>query len=108
MISLPASLPTISRRVATALEVPIDERRWPSFVEAAGLTSMRSRANVTAPEVDAGVGVSPERFFRAGGTRDWASLLDADDIAHFEHRMRELAGDASDWAARGRAALNAG
>ena len=29
------------RRVAAALGVPIDEERWPAFVEAAGLTSMR-------------------------------------------------------------------
>ena len=38
------------RRVAAALGVPIDEERWPAFVEAAGLTSMRARAADTAPD----------------------------------------------------------
>ncbi|MGH2597567.1 MAG: sulfotransferase domain-containing protein [Actinomycetota bacterium] len=94
------------RRVAAALDVAIDEERWPAFVEAAGLTSMRSRAAHTAPEADVGMWVSPERFFRSGGTRDWASLLTPDDIAHFEERLRELAEDAAEWATRGRVALD--
>ena len=94
------------RRVAAALDVPIHEGRWSAFVEAAGLTSMRSRAADTAPEAEVGMWVSPERFFRSGGTRDWASLLSPDDIAHFEERLRELAGDAADWATSGRASLH--
>ena len=77
----------------------------PAFVEAAGLTSMRSRADETAPDAHMGLWVSPERFFRAGGTREWASLLGSEDIAHFEERLRELAGDAADWCLVGRAAF---
>ena len=94
------------RRAAAALDVSIDEDTWPAFVDAAGLTSMRSRAADTAPEADVGMWVSPERFFRSGGTRDWVSLLSPDDISHLEERLRELAGDAADWATRGRVALN--
>ena len=93
------------RRVAAALGVPVDEERWLTFVEAAGLTSMRARAAVTAPNADAGIWESPERFFRAGGTRDWMSSLDSDDIAHFQDRLHELAGDAASWVLEGRAAL---
>ena len=91
------------RRVAAALDVPIDEERWPAFVEAAGLTSMRSRAATTAPEAHMNLWVSPEKFFRTGGTRDWASLLTSDELSHFEERLRELAGDAAPWATGGRA-----
>ena len=83
------------RRVATALGVPIDEERWPAFVEAAGLTSMRARAADTAPDAHMGIWESPERFFSAGGTRDWASFLSKDDV-HFDARMRLLCGDATD------------
>jgi aryl sulfotransferase len=93
------------RRVAAALDVEVDEDRWPSFVEAAGIESMRARAGDTAPEVAAGIWRSPERFFRVGGTRDWASHLDDHDIAHFNERLRLLAGDAFDWVLRGRVAL---
>jgi len=94
------------RRVAAVLGVPVDENRWPEFVEAAGLPSMRSRAADTAPEAHVDLWVSPERFFRSGGTRDWASLLTPDDISHFEGRLRELAGDAAAWSTKGRSALN--
>src|SRR5919108_932377 len=48
----------------------------------------------------------PERFFRVGGTRDWVSILDDNDLAHFDERLRELAGDATDWVLRGRVALD--
>jgi len=96
------------RRVAAVLGVEVDERRWPAFVEAAGLDSMRSRAGVTAPNAHSEIWVSPERFFRVGGTRDWGSLLDDSDIAHFHERLRELAGDAAEWALHGRVALRDG
>ena len=55
------------RRVATVLGVPIDEDRWPAFVEAAGLESMRSRADATAPEAHLGLWRHPRAFFRSGG-----------------------------------------
>ena len=93
------------RRVAAALGVPIDGSVWPAFIEAAGLTSMRARAADTAPDADMGIWVSPEHFFSAGGTRDWASLLSTDDVAHFDERMRLLCGDATRWALAGRAGL---
>ncbi len=94
------------RRVATALRVPIYEQRWPAFVVAAGLASMRARAADTAPDANMGIWQSPERFFSAGGTRDWASLLGSEDISHFEERLDELAGDAAAWAIAGRASLS--
>lgn len=93
------------RRVAKALDVPVDEDRWPVFVEGAGLRSMRARAADTAPEAHLGLWESPERFFRAGGTRDWASILGPEDIAHFEDRLRSLAGEAANWCKQGRLAL---
>jgi len=100
-----ASLDAEMRRVAAALGVPIDEERWPAFVDAARLDSMRSRARVTAPEADHEIWRSPEAFFRVGGIREWASLMTEDDFGHFHDRLRELAGDAADWILRGRAGL---
>jgi hypothetical protein len=100
-----ASLDEEMRRVAAALRVGIDEPRWPAFVDAARLDSMRSRASITAPNAENDIWRSPEAFFRVGGTRDWASLLDPADIERFDHRLRALAGDAAEWVLRGRAGL---
>ena len=58
-----------------------------------------------APEAASGIWRSPERFFRGGGARNWSSLLDERAIAHFNERLRELAGEATDWVLRGRVSL---
>lgn len=94
------------RRVADALSVEVDPDRWPQLVEAAGLDAMRRHPERTAPEADAGLWQDPARFFRQGGTREWASLLDEADLARFHDRLRLLAGDAVGWILHGRTALD--
>jgi hypothetical protein len=93
------------RRVASALHVAIDERRFPEFVDAATLKSMRARASQAAPDAHLGLWQSPEEFFHSGGTREWAELLTADDLAHFDARLRSLAGESYSWIVDGRRGL---
>jgi aryl sulfotransferase len=93
------------RRIAGILGVPIDEARWPEFVEAATLDAMRARASDTAPDAHLGLWQAPEQFFRVGGSRNWAKLLARDDVAHFEARLHELATDATPWITSGRRAF---
>ncbi len=93
------------RRVAEALDVDVAEQDLAHYVEAASLSSMRSRAEHTVPEADVGMWRSTDDFFRSGGTRDWASLLNDRDLGHFEDRLWDLAGDATPWILGGRSAL---
>ncbi|MEP7359950.1 MAG: sulfotransferase domain-containing protein [Chloroflexota bacterium] len=93
------------RRVASALAVPVDEATWPDYVDAATLKSMRGRAAKAAPDAHLPIWKSPEEFFHSGGTREWANLLTPEEVAHFDARLRELAGDSYDWITRGKAAL---
>lgn len=93
------------RRVAAALGVAVAESRWPEFVQAAGLESMREHAENTAPEAHLGFWRSPGDFFRKGGTRDWAALVDPAGVSRFEQRLHDLAGDAEAWILEGRRAL---
>lgn len=90
------------RRIAHALDVSVNEDQFVEFVEAATLQSMRSRAADTAPEAHLGVWREPAQFFKSGGTREWASLLEVDDLADFDRRLDELAGDAAPWMVHGR------
>jgi len=92
------------RRVARVLDVTVDDTRWPEFVESATLDSMRSRAATTAPEAHMSMWHDPQQFFRVGGRRDWAALLDAPDLDHLHDRLTELAGDATPWILNGRTA----
>jgi hypothetical protein len=54
------------RRVSTSSELPVDERRWPEFVDAARLKSMRAKADVASPEAEYDLWQSPEQFFPCG------------------------------------------
>jgi diadenosine tetraphosphatase ApaH/serine/threonine PP2A family protein phosphatase len=94
------------RRIAAALGVTADQERWPELVAAASLASMRRRADHTVPEADSGLWHRPADFFRTGGRRDWGSLLSASEVVQFHRRLRELAGDATDWVLQGRSALS--
>jgi len=93
------------RRVADVLGVTVQESRWPEFVEAATLESMRSRASDTAPEAHLGLWRDTRDFFRSGGSRDWAALLTDSDITHFHDRLAQLAGDAVPWVLAGRTGI---
>ncbi len=93
------------RRVAAALGVSLEESLWTDLVDAARLDSMRSRAAAVAPEADLGFWRSDAGFFKTGGPRNWSSLLDGADIAHFHDRLHELAGDTAEWILKGRNAL---
>ncbi len=93
------------RRVAACLGIAVDEARWPTFVAAASLESMRADADRTAPEADRDLWHDPALFFRQGGRRNWDELLDADDLDSFHHRLAEGAGDAAAWILHGQTAL---
>lgn len=93
------------RRLADALRVRVDPAIWPALVDAATLDSMRERAGDVAPDAQLGIWKSDRDFFRHGGGRGWEQLLSADDRAHFERRLDELAGPAADWIRRGCAAM---
>ena len=87
-------------------DVAIDEDRWPSFVEAAGIESMRARADDTAPEAHLGLWQSTRAaFFRSGARATGRRCSTPDDLAHFDERLHELAGDATGWVLTGRTAL---
>jgi len=95
------------RRIAAILGVAVDESRWPQFVEAATLESMRARSAKSAPDAHLGLWKSTDGFFSVGGTRDWGSLLTDADKTHFDERLHELARDAYGWVIDGRRALAA-
>jgi aryl sulfotransferase len=78
------------RRVAAALGITLDERRWPALVEAATFGSMRARSHELTPDTR-GVLRSKEAFFRRGGSGAGREVLTADEHARYDARVRELA-----------------
>lgn len=92
--------------LADALGIDVDPDVWGDLVRASTFAAMRDRAEVLAPEAADGIWRSPTAFFARSGTRDWRALLDDSDIAHYERRLDDLAGDAADWIRHGRSALD--
>lgn len=89
-------------RLASILDVSLDDRRHRAIVEGATLDSMRSRARDTAPFGDTGQFLDPTAFFRHGGRRDWPALLTPDEISGVAQRLEMLVGhEAAAWVLTG-------
>lgn len=88
---LSADLAGQMRRLADRLGIDIPESRWPELVEAATFRQMRDRATELAPDEQLGYIRDRERFFRSGKSGEWEQFLTAEDRAHYDRRMAELA-----------------
>lgn len=85
------------RRVAAALGIDPGAEGWNDLVAAASFDSMKANADLLAPDSQLGTWRSTSDFFRMGGQRSIDDLT-PDDLAHFEARLRSLAGDdLADW-----------
>ena len=78
-------------RLADVLHIEIAPDRIRELAPAARLSAMRSRASVVAPNSNIGIFRDLGVFFHRGESGQWRGLLDADDVAHYEARVRELA-----------------
>lgn len=89
-------------RLAEVLHIDIAPARVRELAPAARLGAMRSRAAVVVPNSDIGIFRDVEEFFHRGESGQWRELLDADDLAHYESRVRRLASpDLAQWVHHG-------
>ena len=75
--------------IAAFLGVDVDEDRWPALVEAAGLDSMRARADDLAPSVTSKIWQNNKEFFAQGRLGGWRSLP-TEVLDHYDARADEL------------------
>ncbi len=100
--NLKRDLPGEMRRIAAFLEIPIDEKRWPTIVEHCSFDWMKSHAERIAP----GGGMFWEgggtTFINRGTNGRWRDLLTKADIEAYERRARDELGEAcAHWLATG-------
>ena len=79
------------RRLASVLNIDVDEARWDELVTAATFERMKDRAEELAPQVTHGFWNETSRFFNRGSSGQWQSFFDDDDVARYEARVHELA-----------------
>lgn len=102
---LTADLDGEMRRLARFLATPVDERRWPTLVEAASFTAMRERADELAPGAHFSEWRNNRDFFRAARRGDWRARLSAENHALYETLATERLGPRlKAWLEGGRAA----
>ena len=87
--NLKADLDGGVRRLATFLDIAVDERVWPSLVQAATFESMRTSRDTLMPQVNALLEGGTARFFNKGETGRWKDVLTADDLCLYEAKVRQ-------------------
>jgi hypothetical protein len=80
------------RRLASVLNVDVDESKWDSLVAAATFGRMKERASELAPQVTHDFWQEDGRFFNKGSSGQWqAFITNEKDQARYEARIHELA-----------------
>jgi aryl sulfotransferase len=86
------------RRLADRLSISVPEAGWPALVDAATLSSMRSRADDLAPNTTEGLWHDNRKFFNRGTSGQWREFLDDADQQRYRRRVAELVGpDLAAW-----------
>lgn len=88
--NLSADLAGEMRRIAGRLGITVPEERWPALVEAAGFERMSTRPASFAPDEGLGFFRDPARFFRRGGSGEWATALSSEDLQEYADRLGAL------------------
>src|SRR5262249_43103349 len=88
------------RRVATFLDVMVDESLWPQLVERCTFASMKERSEEIADFDSLFIG-GADTFLYKGTNGRWRDVLSADEVAAFdEQSTRRLPAEANSWANR--------
>jgi len=90
------------RRIATFLDIPVDEARWPAMVEYCSFDWMKRNATQSVPLGGAFWDGGAETFIHKGVNGRWADTLTREDCAEYEARAeRELGAACARWLANG-------
>jgi aryl sulfotransferase len=91
------------RRLSAFLGILVDERVWPSLVEAATFEAMKQGADQAAPGAHLGEWSSNTDFFRRGRMAEWPAVLSPENQALYETLSAErLAPELKRWLETGR------
>ena len=99
---LKANLDGEMRRVATFLDIPIDERLWPTIMERCSFDYMKAHSSSIMPILEDFLRDGAKSFIYRGTNGRWRDVLTKDDIALYEREARAQLGDAcAAWLAAG-------
>jgi aryl sulfotransferase len=85
---LRADLDGEMRRIASFLDVAVDEAVWPSLVASAGFEAMRAAGDTLMPMTRAMFPDGADRFFHKGESGRWRGVFADEDLALFDAKTR--------------------
>jgi aryl sulfotransferase len=89
-------------RIATFLDVPVDEKKWPAIVEYCSFDWMKKHATQSVPLGGAFWDAGAEVFINKGVNGRWADTLTSEAVAEYEERAEgELGAECARWLATG-------
>lgn len=102
---LSADLPGEMRRLATALDVDIDDVLWPDVVARCRLDAMRETARDEG-HYELGFEGGADAFFNKGTNGRWSGVLTDEQLARYDrHVADQLTADAAEWLHQGSIAV---
>ena len=102
---LKEDMPGEIRRIATFLDIPIDEAAWPAILEHCSFKYMKANAVKSVPLGGAFWDAGAEVFIHRGENGRWRDVLtEADCDAYDTKALHELGADCARWFAEGGAA----
>jgi aryl sulfotransferase len=103
--TLKADMPAGIRRIATFLDIPIDESKFLAIVEHCTFDHMKAHAAQSAPLGGVLWEGGAESFINKGTNGRWRDLLSSEDVAAYEARaLKELGPECANWLATGEGA----
>ncbi len=100
--SLKRDMPGQMRRIASFLDIPIDESKWPTILEFCSFDWMKAHATRSVPLGGAFWDAGAQVFINKGVNGRWSDVLTAEENAEYEARaVRELGADCARWLATG-------
>lgn len=94
--------PADIRRIASFLDIPIDETRWPAILEYCSFDWMKKNAAKTVPLGGAFWDGGAEVFINKGVNGRWMDTLTSEESSQYEtHAMHELGPECASWLAYG-------
>lgn len=90
------------RRVASFLEIEVDEETWPALVNAATFETMKKQGKDLMPNVMALFDNGADRFFNKAEIGRWRDIFHAEDLALYESNAAQLEPAFATWLAGGR------
>jgi len=100
--SLKRDMPGQMRRIASFLDIPIDESKWPTILEYCSFDWMKAHATRSVPLGGAFWDAGAQVFIHKGVNGRWSEVLTSEENAEYEARaVRELGPDCARWLATG-------